>query len=305
MVIGAGVVGSVYAGRLAAAGHDVSLVARGTRREVLEADGLRLESGGKSLAARPRFIGMDEVGTPVDLTLVAVRATQVGSILEDLTHLDSPAVAFLQHLGPHAEEVRSAVGAERAVLAFPGLGGRVRPDGSVEYAEVSAQPTTIDATAAQALVLRTAIDSTGMRTELEPDMLGWFATHEVFIASLGAGILSRAGEPSALAADSAQLRAAVRSIREGFIALEAQGSTVTPSSLRVLFRRLPLVFAAAYFRRSLRGPVGEISLGPHVRASRDDEFAALCARVLDRVGEPLTTPTLVTLLEPYARAAGR
>lgn len=44
VVIGAGVIGSVYAGRLAVAGHDVSVLARGSRKTTLERDGVRLQT---------------------------------------------------------------------------------------------------------------------------------------------------------------------------------------------------------------------------------------------------------------------
>lgn len=304
MVIGAGVIGSVYAGRLAEAGHDVSLLARGARRAALDAGGLNLQAGGKRLVAHPRIIAADEVSSPVDLTLVAVRTPALATILDLLAGLNSPAVAFLQHLGSHVDLVRSVVGAERSVLAFPGLGGLFRTDGSIEYVEVAAQPTTIDATAAQAQVVRSAIDSTGMRTAMEPDMSGWFATHAVFVACLGAGVLSRGGEASTLAADSAQLRIVMRAIREGFASLQASGAQVTPTPLRVLFCHLPLWFAAAYFRRTLRGPVGVVAIAPHVRASRNDEFAALCADVLDRLTLPETAPTMAALVQPCAAQTG-
>ncbi len=304
LVLGAGVVGSVYAARLMTAGHEVAHAARGARAAVLDREGVRLRTGDEELAARPRIVAADEPLPTADLTIVAVRATQLDGALSVLGSHRSPAVAFLQHLGPHAERVRSVVGADRTVLAFPGIGGLIRPDGPVEYVEIAAQPTTIDATAVQAGRLREAIGSTGMRTALEPDIAAWFATHAVFVACLGAGVLSRGGEAPALAADSAQLRRVVRAVHEGFAVLDGRGTTVTPTALRVLFSRMPRWFAAAYWRRALRGPVGTVAIAPHTRASRDDEFAALCADVLGQVGDHDRAPTLVDLLAPWA-AGGR
>ncbi|HEY0117692.1 MAG TPA: hypothetical protein VGC04_02815, partial [Cellulomonas sp.] len=120
------------------------------------------------------------------------------------------------------------------------------------------------------------------------------------VACLGAGVLSRGGEAPALAADAAQLRRVVRAVHEGFEVLDDSGTTITPTALRVLFSRMPRWFAAAYWRRALRGPVGTVAIAPHTRASRDDEFAALCADVLDRVGDHDRAPTLVGLLAPWA-----
>lgn len=258
VVIGAGVIGSVYAGRLAAAGHDVSLLARGSRKATLERDGVILHTA------------------------------------------DTHVVAFLQHVGDHADRVRSRVGEERTVLAFPGIGGRINADGSIVYVEIAAQPTTIDKTAAHAEAFRTVVASAGMRTALEADMPAWFATHTVFIACLGAGILACGGDAEVLAGNRAQLRAVTQAIREGFAALGAAGSTVTPTALRVLFLYMPRWFGAAYWRRALRGPVGTIAIAPHIRASQDDEFPTICSTVLDQLGNSGTTPALVDLLTPWA-----
>jgi 2-dehydropantoate 2-reductase len=43
LVIGAGVIGSIYAGKLLQAGHEVVLFARGSRLSELQAHGLVLE----------------------------------------------------------------------------------------------------------------------------------------------------------------------------------------------------------------------------------------------------------------------
>ncbi|MEO7588104.1 MAG: 2-dehydropantoate 2-reductase N-terminal domain-containing protein [Arachnia sp.] len=300
LVVGAGVIGAVHAARFAEAGHDVSLLARGARRATYEEDGVTLHSGGKSLRTHPRIVGAGGAGGPFDLTVVAVRATQIDAILDLLRANDSPTVAFLQHLGPHADRVRRTLGNNRTVVAFPGIGGLVRADGSVEYVEIAAQPTTIDATADGAHVLRAAIISTGMRTAMEPDMPGWLATHEVFMGCLGAGILASGGDAPTLAANPVRLLGVVQSVREGFVSLSSSGTTVTPRALRVLFSRMPRWFAAAYWRRALRGPVGTVAIAPHIRASRDDEFASLCSDVLARVGRPDRTPTLTSLLTPWA-----
>lgn len=302
LVVGAGVIGSVYAARLSEAGHDVSLLARGARREALEAHGVVLHSRVKHLRAQPRIVGADTAGLFADLTLVAVRLNQLDDILHLVAHVDSPTVAFLQHLGTHTERVRNLVGVARTVFAFPGFGGLLRPDGSVEYVEIGAQPTTIDAAAERAGILRSAIDSTGMRTASEPDMPSWFATHSVFVACLGSGVLSCAGSAERLASDWGQLRTVVQATREGFASLQSSGTHVTPTALRVLFTRMPRWFAAAYWYRALRGPVGAVAVAPHARASRDDEFAALCADALDLAGTRLT-PTLNALLTPWAASA--
>lgn len=294
-VIGAGVIGSVFAARLADAGYEVSLLARGERLASLGGNGLQVRCGTRLLSADVTVVS-EESMPPVDLLMVAVRTTQLESVLGLAAKSKARGVVFLQHLGGRVGEVVDSVGKERTVLAFPGVGGLVHDDGIVEYVEIGAQPTTIDANAPQADAVRAAIASTGMRTALEADMDGWFATHEVFVSCIGAGILACGGEATALAGDQDILGRVVSAVREGFAALDANGVKVTPAALRVLFGRMPQWFAAAYWRGALRGPVGTIALAPHIRASRRDEFPLLCAHVLESVGRS-NAPALTALLE--------
>ncbi len=302
MVVGAGVIGSVYAARLAAAGHDIHVLAHGRRRAALEEDGLRVRTEGRVLTQDVDVLPADGPLPEADVIIVAVRATQLDPVLDMFDGSTGAAVVFLQHLGTRAREVVTRLGVERTVLAFPGIGGLVCDDGVVEYVEIYAQPTTIDATAVRAVAVGQLIASTGMRTAMEGDLPAWFATHEVFVACMGAGILACGGDAAQLARDTIMLRRVVEAVHEGFAALRSRGIVVTPSALRVLFSRMPRWFAAAYWRRGLQGPVGTIALAPHSRASRDDEFPLLCAGVVDRFASS-TTPTLVALLEPHVRMA--
>src|SRR5712671_4929719 len=82
-VVGAGGIGSVFGGRLAAAGHEVWLVHR--RREVVDAlrrDGLRLESarGVERIAVHATDVP-GEVG-PVDLALILTKSTDTPAAAE-------------------------------------------------------------------------------------------------------------------------------------------------------------------------------------------------------------------------------
>lgn len=302
IVVGAGVIGSTYAARLAAAGEDVTVIARGRRLTEVANDGLRVFFGQRMLAPRVELLTGSASLPASDVVLVAVRAGQIASALELVETAPGATVLFLQHLGAAAPDIVDHIGAERTVFAFPGVGGLIHDDGTVEYVEVAAQPTTIDARAPRAALVQRLIASTGLRLAMENDMFGWFATHEVFIACMGAGILSCGGDAAALAEDASRLRSVVLAVHEGFAALREQGVDVTPSALGVLFTRTPRWFAAAYWRRALRGPVGTIALAPHFRASEDDEFRLLCTNVIDRMGVA-AAPALRALLSSHARGS--
>lgn len=301
-VLGAGVIGSVYAARLADAGHRVTLVARGRRLKRLRANGLWVRTSRGIVTADVTLTDLGEGIPEVDMLIIAVRTTQLPSLLDPIASSSAPIVAFLQHLGPYSEDVTTKVGKDRGVIAFPGIGGFMTDDGVVEYVEIDAQPTTIDATVPNARPVASAIALTGMRTATEQDMAAWLATHEVFVACLGAGILACGGDSVALARHRPTLRQTIQGVYEGFSALETGGMIVTPRALRMLFVRMPRWFAAAYWRRALKGPIGTVALAPHIRASKDDEFPLLCSTVLNTIPTDAHVPTLRKLLAPYRRS---
>src|SRR5580704_16541432 len=83
VVVGAGVIGSTYGGRLARSGHDVTLVARGQRLADLQAHGLVLEDAGSGQRTEISLPVVSELSRDdrYDLTLVPVGSDQLTTTL--------------------------------------------------------------------------------------------------------------------------------------------------------------------------------------------------------------------------------
>jgi 2-dehydropantoate 2-reductase len=79
LVLGAGVIGSVYAGRLLQAGHQVALVARGRRLTDVRAHGLVLEDAesGEHRELPIEVLDVPAADVRYDLVVVAVRCEQL------------------------------------------------------------------------------------------------------------------------------------------------------------------------------------------------------------------------------------
>src|SRR5262245_23787363 len=98
-VYGAGAIGGNFAARLAAAGNDVSIVARGAHLEAIRAKGLTLLAGDKKIVAkvkasdRPADLGQQDA---VLVTLKASGHHALGGGIEPLLGPDTP-VAFVQN----------------------------------------------------------------------------------------------------------------------------------------------------------------------------------------------------------------
>lgn len=86
VVIGAGAVGGTIGARLAEAGRDVVLVARGRHLEAIRRDGLRLDDPDRSRALRiPAAASVDEVDwRPGDVALCATKTQDSEAVLDAL-----------------------------------------------------------------------------------------------------------------------------------------------------------------------------------------------------------------------------
>ncbi|MEP7382021.1 MAG: 2-dehydropantoate 2-reductase [Gemmatimonadota bacterium] len=116
-VLGAGGVGGWYAGALALAGHDVSVLARGDHLETMRRDGLELRSQEGSRTARPRAAErVEELGNP-ELVIVAVKAYSVREIASSAARLAEGGAAILPLLnGVDAADRLAELGVPREAL---------------------------------------------------------------------------------------------------------------------------------------------------------------------------------------------
>ena len=94
-VFGAGAVGGHFAARLAAAGHDVSVVARGAHLEAMRRNGVRLLHGDEVIQGRVRTADPG----PQDAVLVTLKANMLGSFADAAAPLLTPEteVVFAQN----------------------------------------------------------------------------------------------------------------------------------------------------------------------------------------------------------------
>lgn len=114
-VVGSGAIGLYYGGRLAEAGMDVRFLVRSDFSEI-ESNGLRAESveGDFFLPGVRVFRRPEEIG-PVDLVIVAWKATANGALAEILPPLlrESTQVLTLQNGLGNCEAIAQIIGAER------------------------------------------------------------------------------------------------------------------------------------------------------------------------------------------------
>src|SRR3954467_997290 len=98
-IFGAGAVGGHMAAKLAARGHDVSVVARGAHLEAIKKNGLKLLHGGKTILGRVRAAqSANELG-PQEAVFVTLKANGLGAFADQCAPLlrTDTEVVFVQN----------------------------------------------------------------------------------------------------------------------------------------------------------------------------------------------------------------
>lgn len=198
-VIGVGAVGGYFGGRLAQAGEEVVLIARGDHLQALRQHGLQVDSIKGDFIIQPSLVTDDpqQVGT-VDVVLIGVKAWQVGEAALAVQPLIGPEtfVVPLQNGVESPAQLTAVLGAEHVLGGFCSLvswlvgPGHIRHTGLdpyIAFGEMDNRPSE------RAERLRRAFECAGVVADVPPDILAAMWEKLVFIASFsGVGAVTRA-----------------------------------------------------------------------------------------------------------------
>ncbi len=266
-IIGAGRIGSAFALRLARAGHDVTLVARGKRLEELQRDPAIVDVTGARTAVKAGS-ELDPV-TPWALVLVTVLAHQVDPVLPSLTACAAKKVMFMFNTVEPLTRLRDAVGAGRFEFGFPTViasfvDGKLKStvDGPGNVTTVTSQEWAKVFTAAK------------IPTVVHPDMESFLRSHAAFVIPLmamGCRVHARAAGVT-----WAEARGLARAYAEAFAVVRQLGNPLTPGFVVVLSRMPAWLMTGLLWVLSRSAPIRDLgAMGPaEVRALIDGLKAA-------------------------------
>lgn len=219
-IVGPGAIGSTFAWQLARSGHDVTVVARGTRLATLEQDRAIVRGDGERTPVT--VAAALDPSVPWDLVLVTVLATQVGPVLPTLRDSAARRVMFMFNTFEALDPLRDAVGAGRFHFGFPGGVFTLLVDGRI-HPQIRSGTTVDDPELAK------VFEAAGIPTVVERDMQSWLRSHAALVAplmSIGVQVHSR-GAGITWAEAGVQARA----FSAGFEIVRAQGNAILPSAI--------------------------------------------------------------------------
>lgn len=305
LIVGTGVIGSVYAGRLASGGQQVTLLARGQRLADLRERGLVLHdaaTGGTETFRLPVTDSPAAAGR-FDLALVPVRREQLDSIIGLLQAADTDTVVLFGNTAGRVARLTTALGS-RSLFGFPAAGG-VRDGAVIRYVTIRQQRTMLaepsGTASARVRQLAEMFGQAGFRTHVSSDPQGWLFAHAAFIVPIALALYRVGVEPSRLAADKATLQLMVQATRQAFRALQHDGNREIPANLRMLYLTAPSPVAMRYWKKVMAGPNGELWFAAHTRAA-PDEMRSLAEALNSQINAAAKrAPALAELIAAHPR----
>ena len=298
LIVGAGVIGTIYGAQLGTAGHGISVLAHGDRTDEIAARGLHARDVTSGIETHTPARVVPSAGEPaVDVVLVALRRDHLEGAAGALAEVTPDALVLFMGNNPAGRSGLPGGSGARVALGFPGVGGTISA-GVANYYKIAQQPTAIEASEESRLaLLADVLAARGLPVQRVADMDGWLAYHAVFVAAICAALYRCETDPTRLAHDRATLKLMCLAITEGFQELHRDHIEGCPRNLAVLHNRWLAPVAIRYWARVMRSPMGEFAFAAHARHAKP-EMRTLAHDVMRRLPPNDASEALQTLLAP-------
>lgn len=278
ILIGAGRIGSTIAFRLAKAGHDITVVARGTRFEALRSEAEIITVDGQH--APVKALAALDPATPYDLAIVTVPEHHLAPLLSMLSASQAHRILLMFNTFRGIETYRALFGAERFAFGFPNMTAYLEEQRLRYRLDGPGMVTTMSEPDLAAL-----FKDAGLPSEVEPDMDAFLRSHVALVVPLFLAALLTWQRPNPLTWNEARRLGAAWT--EGFDVVRSLGHATKPRSLGLLLRLPSFARTGLMWLLSRARAVRDLGeFGPMETRALIDEMAAAA---------PGRTPVLLSL----------
>ena len=292
LIFGAGPLGSLYAHQLHQAGVEVTLLARRSRYEWLNENGLILvnEMSGEEGRSRVNIVSGLTPEDDYDLAIVLVRKNNLPPVFNVLAACrDIRNILFMGNNALGFDDYLKHLPQEKVLFGFPNAGGGFReqvvyyadretPKGkprAVTIGEIDGQQSE------RLLKIVSLFESAGVPVDIPSNIDGWLKYHVALVSPLIGALYKHDCDNYQLAKDRETLRLLVRAANEGARVLDSLGFNDSEPSQFKLMKWLPEFMSVMALRKMLESKFAEVAFAMHARSARDEmselaqEFEAL------------------------------
>jgi 2-dehydropantoate 2-reductase len=275
LVCGAGIQGSYLSSTLYSHGLDVALLARGSRLEDIEQNGVRLayHPSDEIVSISVPTISPDELTSSYDAYIVTMQkhqAIEFSSTLSDV--VSDSTVVYLGNNGKSTVDYEKYVPAQNIILGFLGMGG-YRRENHMQILAVDSVKVWLGTTSNEAFSrlenVVSLVQEAGLKPELPSDIDAWLKCHLAFVLPIAGAIYGANADNYRLARTAGLLRLAHRGLKEAFQVIKKLGYPIMPRKMR-LITRLPEWLAIRVYSKRFATEEAEIALAGHARSAQSE-----------------------------------
>jgi 2-dehydropantoate 2-reductase len=278
LVYGAGVIGSIFAGKIAKTGYNVTILARGNRyREIIE-NGIILRNSlnNKLETIKTQVIEVLNENDIYNYIIVVVQNNQINDILPILAKNKSENIVFVVNNPLGYENWINSVGYNRILIGFPSAGGE-RLNGTVNYfigkgiiklfqsttfGELNGQKTE------RLKKLYSIFKKSGFSPSINNKMDWWQKTHVSVILPGAKALYRHQSNNYELAKSFKTLKNMVFATRELFLVLKSNNIKITPRKLN--FYYLPANIIGKIWQMIMKTKIAEYAMAKHTIAGKEE-----------------------------------
>ncbi|WP_343231700.1 ketopantoate reductase family protein [Tissierella simiarum] len=277
-MVGAGVIGSIYAVNFSRAGYDVTMFARSKRLAELQKNGLVFYNAKTEKIENANVKIIDTIfnDDAFDYIFVTVRYEQIESALLDIKDNCSQNIVTMVNNPFGYDKWEEIVGKGRIIPAFPGAGGKIENDilyyklttrliQSTTFGELSGERSS------RIMQLYNVLKSSGFSASICDNMDAWQKSHLAMVIPMANAIYFDGGNNYTTAQNREAIQNMSLSLRENFEFLKNVGIKITPIKLNV-FRLCPIWILNSIFKMIYNTKFAETLISNHAKNASQEMY---------------------------------
>jgi 2-dehydropantoate 2-reductase len=278
LVYGAGVIGSIFAGKLAKNGYDLTVLARGNRYKEIIENGIVLKNSlnNKLETRKVKAIETLEENDIYDYVIVVVQNNQINDILPILAKNKSQNIVFVVNNPLGYDNWIKNIGYERILIGFPSAGGE-RINGTVKYFIGKGITKIFQTTTFGELngkktkrlkILYSMFKKSGFSPSINNKMDWWQKTHVSVVLPIAKALYRFQSNNYELAKSYKTVKNMVLATRELFSILKNNNIKITPKKL--LFYYLPSNIIGKIWQIMMKTKIAEYAMAKHTIVGKNE-----------------------------------
>ena len=275
---GAGVIGSIFAGKLAQNGYDVTVLARGNRYKEINDKGIILKNSinGRTVTVKIKIIETLNEEDIFEYIIVPVQNNQIDSILPVLAKNKSPNIVFVVNNPLGYKKWIEIIGYNRIIIGFPSAGGE-RKDGIVYYfigkgINKIFQSTTFGELNGKKSKRLIALYKIFLKSGFSPSINGkmdwWQKTHVAVVLPVAKALYRYQSNNYDLSKSLETIKKMIYGTRELFAVLKSNGIKITPAKLN--FYYLPTFIIGRIWQIIMGTKIAEYAMAKHTIVGKNE-----------------------------------